>query len=658
LKLPALVKGKQLAEVSRDLADKMNLDPGSLSAIQDEDATPALRKIYEDAVHSCVDSLKNVVILTNDAYRDEMASLTRRVIKLPGNVSLAKAEAYPLLADDDQSRERHQDLLARLRNATRQFGSPAVAAKMLVYVTNTLAVTHALDEEATAKAQNNAAAEVPAFKGEKHFAARQVLVPKGQITEDDWNLLREEKQSFLRSLGWRERESRLGLAGMAMVITGMLGAYIWMYHRRIVSNHARGLGVAALLLMMLLLAQLAAVGSGPLYVFGVAPTLLVAMIMCIAYDRRVAMGVASMHGLLTAAAVAPEQGIGFFLIIWVGVVTTCFMMNDVRTRSKLIEVGVAAGVAMMFASMAAGAVACDPLSLIAWNCLYTGLAGVGVGFLVLGILPFIEKLFKITTSMTLLEVADASHPLLKRLALDSAGTYNHSLQVATLAEAAADAIGANSLLCRVASYYHDIGKINKSDYFVENQHEGANRHLNLSPSVSLLIIIGHVKDGCALAREYNLPSVLIPFIQQHHGTTLVEYFYNQARNRKDLEQPDMPAISETQFRYPGPKPRSREVAVVMLADVVESAARCMPEPTPGQIEGMVHDQTMKRLIDGQFEECDLTTRDMERIERTLVKTLAGIHHSRIAYPAQNTGVEKYATPTPVSVAAPSVKSVG
>ena len=147
-----------------------------------------------------------------------------------------------------------------------------------------------------------------------------------------------------------------------------------------------------------------------------------------------------------------------------------------------------------------------------------------VGFVVLGILPFIEKAFRITTSMTLLELADAIQPLLRRLSLEAPGTYNHSLQVATLAEAAAEAIGANSLLCRVASYYHDIGKINKPDYFIENQTDGENRHMNLSPSVSLLIIIGHVKDGIEMAKEYNLPTSMLPFIQQHHGTTLVEYF--------------------------------------------------------------------------------------------------------------------------------------
>jgi putative nucleotidyltransferase with HDIG domain len=243
--------------------------------------------------------------------------------------------------------------------------------------------------------------------------------------------------------------------------------------------------------------------------------------------------------------------------------------------------------------------------------------------------------------MTLLELADGGQPLLRRLAMEAPGTYNHSLQVATLAEAAAEAIGANSLLCRVGSYYHDVGKINKADYFIENQQPGGqSRHLNLSPSVSLLIIIGHVKDGVELAREYNLPTSFFPFIQQHHGTTLVEFFYHQACTKN---QSDGPAISEAQYRYPGPKPRSKEVAIVMLADAVESAARSLSEATGARVEALVHELSMKRLLDGQFDECDLTMRELELIERSMMKTLLAIYHGRIAYPSGPRGTVPGAT---------------
>src|SRR5690349_20210367 len=262
-------------------------------------------------------------------------------------------------------------------------------------------------------------------------------------------------------------------------------------------------------------------------------------------------------------------------------------------------------------------------------------------------------MFRITTSMTLLELADVSQPLLRRLAIEAPGTYSHSLQVATLAEAAAEAIGANSLLCRVASYYHDVGKINKADYFVENQVGGENRHINLSPSVSLLIIIGHVKDGVELAKEYNLPTSIMPFIQQHHGTTLVEFFYHQAVSKKDQAgAPDQPAISEVQYRYPGPRPRTKEIAIVMIADAVESATRAMQDPSAGRIEALVHDIVMKRLLYGQFDDCDLSMREIQQLERSCVKSLLSIYHGRIAYPSSATIQGPPATGGAAATAAP------
>jgi putative nucleotidyltransferase with HDIG domain len=232
--------------------------------------------------------------------------------------------------------------------------------------------------------------------------------------------------------------------------------------------------------------------------------------------------------------------------------------------------------------------------------------------------------------MTLLEWCDPNRPLLRMLAADSPGTYNHSLLVGTLADAAAEAIEANGLLARSGAYYHDIGKVNKPEYFVENQAlDMGNRHERLSPAMSHLIIIGHVKDGIEMAKEYGLPANLHSFIPEHHGTTLVEYFFhaaNRARKPGDAE------VSDVEFRYPGPKPQSRETAIVMLCDGVEGAVRAMPEPTPGRIEDTVARIVQKRLMDGQFDECELTFRDLEIIRRTLVKTLCSIYHARIVYP--------------------------
>ena len=231
--------------------------------------------------------------------------------------------------------------------------------------------------------------------------------------------------------------------------------------------------------------------------------------------------------------------------------------------------------------------------------------------------------------MTLLDYSDANQPLLKRLAMEAPGTFSHSLMIGSIAEAAAEAIGRNGLLCRVGAYYHDIGKINKPGYFVENQIGSLSQHKELSPAMSQLIIVGHVKDGIELADEYGLPAVLKQFIETHHGTTLVEYFYNQAKKKLD-EKPS--ELSETEFRYAGPKPLTKEAAIVMLSDSVEGTVRALPEVTPTRIEVIVHNMAMKRLQDGQFDECDLSLRELSLIETSISKTLIAHYHGRIAYP--------------------------
>lgn len=630
LELPDRVAGKTADQLPGNLATQLQVGPSSdgvLNALQ-KYKDPALRPQYQKAVEDFISELQPLIILPREQRDQELTRTAQRFVpvSIPGRGIMRVEETLP----DGPSKE----LQERMNSAAAKYFyfAPSLAAKLVVFSLQTIKPTHELNQNATVEAQNRAAAEVPSTAAVVSYKRNQILVAGSHVlSENSWQLLKAEKEAFLHRLGKQVYKSKVGLAGMVLLITGALTVYIYRYQRRIVRNHVRGVAIGALLVSMLLLAQLAAIGPGPLYIFGLAPTILVAMIMTIAYEQRFAVGVASMHGLLVTLAL--DQGIGFYIILWLGVLTSCLILDDIRTRSKLIEVGGVTAVVMMAATAAAVGISMDPIRFIAQYCLYSGAAGLAVGFVVLGILPFVEKAFKITTSMTLLELADASQPLLRRLAIEAPGTYNHSLQVATLAEAAAEAIGGNSLLCRVAAYYHDVGKINKADYFIENQMDGKNRHINLSPSVSLLIIIGHVKDGVELAKEYNLPASILPFIQQHHGTTLIEYFYHQACTRQDKDAADGPSVQETQYRYAGPKPKSREIAILMISDAVESAVRAMPEPNASRIETLVHEIAMKRLHDGQFDECDLTFRDLELIERALAKTLLGIYHGRIAYPS-------------------------
>jgi putative nucleotidyltransferase with HDIG domain len=256
--------------------------------------------------------------------------------------------------------------------------------------------------------------------------------------------------------------------------------------------------------------------------------------------------------------------------------------------------------------------------------------------LLTGLLPIVERCFSCITDVSLLELADGSHPLLQELVRRAPGTYTHSMTVATLAEASAEAIGANPLLVRVGSYFHDIGKMLKPQYFIENQ-TGENRHDSLEPALSTLVIIGHVKDGIALAQQYHLPRPIVEFIAQHHGTTLVEYFYREAMRISRAEaqarhEGQAAADLESCFRYPGPKPQSREQGVLMLADAVESTSRSLANPTPSSLRKLVHDLLMKRLLDGQFEQSGLTLTELHVIEETLCKSLIALFHARIKYP--------------------------
>ena len=247
------------------------------------------------------------------------------------------------------------------------------------------------------------------------------------------------------------------------------------------------------------------------------------------------------------------------------------------------------------------------------------------------LLPFIERFFDVQTEISLLELGDVAHPLLQELVRRAPGTYNHSISVASIAEAAADAIGANGLLVRVGAYFHDIGKILKPGYFIENQGDEASRHETLMPAMSTLIIIAHVKDGADLGRQHHLPQAMIDFILQHHGTTLVEYFYDRA-NKQCEEDPEKEVADEGSYRYPGPKPQTKEAAVLMVADAVESATRALVDPAPSRIDSLVHEIALKRLLDGQFDECGLTLQELRTIEDSLVKSLAAVYHGRVKYP--------------------------
>src|ERR1700757_3001575 len=339
--------------------------------------------------------------------------------------------------------------------------------------------------------------------------------------------------------------------------------------------------------------------------------------------------------------------------------TAVSLTLQVRRRSKLIRAGFYVGLAIWFLSLTFGLIGpinwfyptANDWAMIGLQSAMAVGNGIVTATIVGGVLPMLENIFGITTDISWLEASDLNHPLLRRMTIEAPGTYHHSLVVANLAEAAAEAIGANATLCRVCSYFHDVGKLVKPEYFTENMNFERNPHDDLAPTMSALIIIAHVKEGVDLALKHRLNHRIIDIIQEHHGTSLVYYFYQRALQQQEdaraggkimnMREEDIPEVREESFRYPGPKPQTKESAIVSLADIVESASRSLSKPTPQKIEQLVNELIEERIADGQLDECAVTLGELKIIAESFRFTLQTMLHTWIAYPKQ----ESKFTPT-------------
>jgi len=386
------------------------------------------------------------------------------------------------------------------------------------------------------------------------------------------------------------------------------------------------------------------------YIFLMAPYAFAPMIMSLLLGRDHGTMAALYASLLGGLLVPGGAAFKFLIFSLVCGFVAVYLTQDMRRRSRLVTAGLFVGLTNAMMACALGEIPLIGPDLgIEWNqigiqCLTGILVGVLTAMVVSGILPVLEGAFQITTALSWLEMADLNHPLMKRMTLEAPGTYHHCLVLANLSEAAAEAIDANGTKCRACSYFHDIGKLNKPDYFIENSDGIHNPHDELTPTMSALVIMAHVKDGVDLALKHGLNREIIDVIREHHGTSLVYYFYHRAlKHKEDLEEQvrqdkareeDVPAVTESGFRYPGPKPRTRESAIISLADAVESASRSLVKPTLQRIEQLIGEITDNRLREGQLDECGLTLRDIAVIKDSFATTLRSMMHNRIAYPKQ------------------------
>ena len=350
-----------------------------------------------------------------------------------------------------------------------------------------------------------------------------------------------------------------------------------------------------------------------------------AMIVCLFMGRETALIFALALALCTSMLL--QGGLETFIYFILSCTMASWWLQDCRERKIIIKTGAKLGLLNAFLAVVIHVyMGTASWSTLPFDLTVAFLGGIGAGIITAGMAPVVEMVFHYTTDITLLELANLDRPILRRLMLEAPGTYHHSMVVGSLVEAAATEIGANPILAKVCGYYHDIGKLKQPLYFIENQSYGRNKHDKLAPSMSALILIAHVKNGVEIAREHKLGQVIIDTTQQHHGTSLISYFYEKAKTVKGAD-----AVNIDDFRYPGPRHQTREAGLVMLADVVEAASRTLENPTPSRIQGLVQNLINKIFSDGQLDYCELTLKDLHRIARSFNKILNGIHHHRIEY---------------------------
>ncbi len=635
--LPRTVANVQSPEaIEQTIRDRFGIGEVALGALRAEVDEGQPSASHVEHVREFVGLLRRTPVLPEQEYQLVTQALSPRVELRFETGASVMVPRNAVLNSDEREKVR-----AMVEAAAREAGFDG--ALRSVAVNGTLSpgrATFRRDLAATTELANRAAEAVSPVITE--WPAGTVIVRRGdQITGSQLDLYRAEFDAFKHSAEqwWRPWVRRLSIAAGVGALTLALAGYAGLFCPRVARNASRMGWLAGVLLLGLVIGVGGTVAAPrAAAMVGIAPTLLVTALLVIAYDRRAGMGFGALHALLVGLSL--DLPLGGFAAMLTAIGVAVWRLDDLRRRDALVRMGAwtgaAAAIAVAGVALVDRPITVESLRQTGLDALLAGVAGLTVGALTLFLLPLIERAFDITTGMTLLEYRDPKHPLLRELQQRAPGTYNHSLNVASIAEAAADAIGADALLTYVGSLYHDIGKMNKPEYFVENQHGGINKHDKLSPAMSLLVIVGHVKDGLEIAREYNLPRAIDHFIEAHHGTTLVEYFYHRARQKAEQEVERtgdrQPEPAEIEYRYPGPRPRLKEVAIVMLTDAVESATRSMPEPTPSRIDQLVRSLANKRLLDRQFNESDLTLRELDTIVESISKSVTAIYHGRIRYP--------------------------
>ncbi|CAM3436940.1 HD family phosphohydrolase [Marinicrinis lubricantis] len=490
------------------------------------------------------------------------------------------------------------------------------------------------DEQATREAEEEAKASVEPI----YYQKNDVLVKAGEV-------ITPEKYKQLSDLGLTNAEdnfwSELGLLFIVLLFV----AAIYMFNRQsklpISTNNNQLLMLTLIYIITLVCMKIVHMGQNLEYPYigFLAPVALGSMLISVLLDHRLAFVSVLIMSIVSSMMYNQDSGQAIFdfrfgLVSAVVGLVSVFAINKASQRSIILRAGLLVSLFSIIAITALLLLHNDYTTKdVIMSYVFGGASGLLTAVLVIGLLPFFEVTFGILSPLRLVELSNPNHPLLRKLLTETPGTYHHSVMVGNLSEAAAEAIGANGLLCRVGSFYHDIGKTKRPSYFIENQGSMQNPHDQIEPSLSKSIIVAHARDGVEMLEEYKIPKQICDIAGQHHGTTLLKYFYHKAiKMQEELPEEEREEIKEEDYRYPGPKAQSKEAAVVGIADCIEAAVRSLRNPTIEHIDSMVDKIIKDRLEDGQFNECDLTLKELDTIGKSLKESLLGIFHSRIEYP--------------------------
>ena len=604
----------------------LNSDGRNNIAIARQIAPDVLRTIYGEGVLSVDDAAQ-----LEDLFKRRSDKLGG-VSPLPEQVTVVRDDTteysalFNTLRSIEQVRDELSQMIARKAMAIGVQLSSEGLRSLHNLLDTAIGPNLEYDRQETITRQTKAAANVALYK-RTIFNDERFIESHAGLTSEDINellsLMEAQRQRQRETYRWQPIIQWVGRVALVAAVVLMIGVYLREFHPAVWSQPGWFLLCMLLVWLPLTVASFAAVN--PSVPTAIVPLALTAMLGTILFNAEVGLALSGGAILLAGAILGFDYRV--VLVNAVAAVIAAFSVRNVRNRNQFLRsmfflpVGIVGTIVAIDTTQGTSVAAM-------WEHGWPGAVnGVAVPILAMGLLIVCEKFFTITTSMTLLELSDLNSPLLRELSLRAPGTYTHSIIIANLTEKAAEAIGANPLLVRVGSYYHDIGKMQRPDHFVENQLYVRNPHDKLSPQMSALVVAAHVKDGIELAERVGLPKQIVDFIPQHHGTLLMTYFYRKAQSMYGAEN-----VREEAFRYPGPKPQSKEAAILMMADAVEAAVRSLHDRTPSRVQGLVHQLIKERLDDGQFDECNLTLRDLDLIEKSFLPVLVGALHRRIEYP--------------------------